>query len=39
MKAVLVILALVTSNAFAAVPQIKTQPGYFRTMLGDFEIT
>jgi glyoxylase-like metal-dependent hydrolase (beta-lactamase superfamily II) len=33
-------LALAGSMAFAAAPMVKTQaPGYYRTMLGDFEVT
>jgi len=33
-------LALATAGAFAGAPQVKTQaPGYYRMMLGDFEIT
>jgi glyoxylase-like metal-dependent hydrolase (beta-lactamase superfamily II) len=33
-------LTLAASTAFAAAPLVKTQaPGYYRTMLGDFEIT
>jgi len=33
-------LALATTGAFAGAPQVKTQaPGYYRMMLGDFEVT
>lgn len=33
-------LALATSGAFAGAPQVKTQaPGFYRMMLGDFEVT
>lgn len=35
-----VVLALTATGAWAAAPQVKTQaPGYYRLMLGDFEIT
>lgn len=33
-------LLTVTASAFAAAPMVKTQaPGYYRTMVGDFEVT
>ena len=32
--------AFTAGNTFAAAPQVKTQaPGYYRVMLGDFEVT
>ena len=31
--------AFLLGSAHAAAPQVKTQPGYYRVMLGDFEIT
>ncbi|HEY4067588.1 MAG TPA: MBL fold metallo-hydrolase [Burkholderiaceae bacterium] len=31
--------ALAAGAAHAAAPQVKTQPGYYRVMLGDFEVT
>jgi glyoxylase-like metal-dependent hydrolase (beta-lactamase superfamily II) len=32
-------VAIMLGTAHAAAPQVKTQPGYYRLMLGDFEVT